>query len=60
MTIAPARDRLGIEPQVVDLPRLGLDIDTPDDLGALLEKAPSTRAHAYLNESGVAERLTAL
>jgi 2-phospho-L-lactate guanylyltransferase len=51
---------LGIEPQVVDLRRLGLDIDTPDDLAALLKEAPSTRAHAYLNESGVAQRLTAL
>ena len=55
--LAAAR-RLGIEPSVVRLPGLALDIDTPADLMALLARPAPTRAHAYLNESGIAARLS--
>jgi 2-phospho-L-lactate guanylyltransferase len=50
--------RLGIEPSVVRLPGLALDIDTPADLAALLARPSATRAHAYLHQSGVAARLS--
>ena len=49
--------RLGIDPAVVKLPGLGLDIDRPDDLLAFLDQPSTTRALAYLEESGVAGRL---
>lgn len=45
--LAAARS-CGIEPRIVHLPRIALDIDTPDDLALLLEWAPHTRAHAVL------------
>lgn len=54
--LAAARG-LGIEPTVVRLPGLALDIDTPADLAALLARPAETRAHAYLRESGIAARL---
>lgn len=54
--LATAR-RLGIDPAVVKLPGLGLDIDRPDDLLALLDRPSKSRALAYLEESGIAERL---
>ena len=38
----------GIEPRVVALPRIALDIDTPDDLALLLEVASRSRASALL------------
>jgi 2-phospho-L-lactate guanylyltransferase len=38
----------GIEPKVVRLPRIALDIDTPEDLALLLRTRASTRAHALL------------
>jgi 2-phospho-L-lactate guanylyltransferase len=45
--LATAR-ALGIEPQICHLPRIGLDIDHPNDL-ALFMKTPSlTKAYAYL------------
>jgi len=47
----------GIDPWVVRRVELGLDIDTADDLQVLLSQPPNTRAHAYLRESGIAERL---
>ncbi len=54
--LATAR-RLGIDPAVVKLPGLGHDIDRPDDLLAFLDQPSTTRALAYLEDSGVAERL---
>jgi 2-phospho-L-lactate guanylyltransferase len=45
--LAAARAR-GIEPKVVRLPRIALDIDTPDDLALLLATPAPTRAHALL------------
>lgn len=38
----------GIEPAVMHLPRIGLDIDTPQDLALLLGTPAPTRAHALL------------
>ena len=43
----------GIEPQVVDLPRIALDIDTPDDLAQLLEARSATPVHALLAQWNV-------
>jgi 2-phospho-L-lactate guanylyltransferase len=54
--LAAAR-RLGLEPHICPLPGLGLDIDTPEDLDALLARPAKTRAHAYLRDSGIASRL---
>jgi 2-phospho-L-lactate guanylyltransferase len=39
---------LGIEPEVVRLPRIALDIDTPEDLAVLLAAPAQTHAHALL------------
>jgi 2-phospho-L-lactate/phosphoenolpyruvate guanylyltransferase len=55
--LAAAR-RIGIEPRVIDLPGIGLDIDTPDDLWMLIERGGETRTHAYLESSGIAARLS--
>jgi 2-phospho-L-lactate/phosphoenolpyruvate guanylyltransferase len=38
----------GIEPEVVRLPRIALDIDTPEDLALFLRTPASTRARALL------------
>lgn len=48
---------LGIEPQIVRLPGLALDVDTPDDLAAFLASPSETRTYAWLAESGIAERV---
>ena len=48
---------LGIEPRIVERPRLALDVDTPDDLAAFLAAPSKTRAYAYLAESGIARRM---
>lgn len=53
---ARARSR-GVEPAVLELPNIALDIDTPDDLRHLLARPADTRAHAYLRDSGIAARL---
>jgi 2-phospho-L-lactate guanylyltransferase len=50
--LAAARAR-GIEPMSVALPRLGLDIDNPDDLAALLAWPDETKAHAVLRHHGI-------
>ena len=39
----------GIEPKVMALPRIALDIDTPDDLALLLAAASRTRARELLD-----------
>ena len=51
-----ARER-GIQPAVLELPGLGLDIDTADDLRVLLARPAAGRARAYLAENGIAARL---
>lgn len=54
--LASAR-KIGVEPRVIDLPGIGLDIDTPDDLWILIERGGATHTHAYLESSGIAARL---
>ncbi len=51
-----ARQR-GLRAKVVDLPGLGLDIDTPDDLVELLRRPAASRTQQFLSESGIAARL---
>jgi 2-phospho-L-lactate guanylyltransferase len=50
--LAAARDR-GIEPAVLTLPGIGLDIDTPEDLAAFLAHPSRTRARTVLDRAGV-------
>jgi 2-phospho-L-lactate guanylyltransferase len=52
-----AARRLGITAEVILLPSLGLDVDTPGDLGALLGRPLSGNTGAYLEASGIAARL---
>lgn len=56
--LAAARAR-GVEPIILDLPGIALDIDTPDDLHQLIHRPAETRTHAYLDASGIAARLRA-
>ncbi len=49
---------LGIEPSIVKRPGLGLDIDTPEDLGVLAAKPSPTSAYDYLRRSGILSRMT--
>ncbi len=46
-----------LRPLVLRLPGIGLDIDTPDDLGLLLERGPSTRSARLLVSLDVPARL---
>jgi 2-phospho-L-lactate guanylyltransferase len=51
---------LGIEPTVLERPDLGLDIDTADDLGVLLQRGSETNAQEtmrFLAEAGIEDRL---
>jgi 2-phospho-L-lactate guanylyltransferase len=52
----------GIEPTVVRLPGMAMDIDYPADLAAFARMAPPmrTRTMAFLEETGVLERLDGL
>jgi 2-phospho-L-lactate guanylyltransferase len=50
---------LGLEPSIVERPGLALDVDTPADLAAFLATPSTTRAYAYLMQSGIAERIIA-
>jgi 2-phospho-L-lactate/phosphoenolpyruvate guanylyltransferase len=45
-----AAKRCGIEPTVLRLPRVALDIDTPDDMALFLAKPSHTRARALLEQ----------
>ncbi len=49
--------RRGIAARVLELPGLGLDIDTPADLRELLRRPGAGAAGAYLQTSGIAARL---
>jgi 2-phospho-L-lactate/phosphoenolpyruvate guanylyltransferase len=42
--------RCGIDPTVLRLPRIALDIDTPDDLALFLATPSHTRARALLEQ----------
>jgi 2-phospho-L-lactate/phosphoenolpyruvate guanylyltransferase len=50
--LATAR-RCSIEPKVLKLPRVALDIDTPEDLARFLEAPSQTRARALLEGWGL-------
>ena len=54
--LAAAR-RAGVVVRTMEAAGLGLDVDTPDDLAVLLQRAGTTRAQAYLKASGSAARL---
>ncbi len=43
----------GIDPRVIDLPRIALDIDTPEDLAAFLAAPSRTTARALLDRWGI-------
>jgi len=47
----------GIGAAVVRLPRVGLDLDRPDDLAAFLVRSSPTRSYTYLLSSGIARRV---
>lgn len=47
----------GVEPAILSLSGIALDIDTPDDLRRLLDRSGDTRTHRYLGGSGIADRL---
>jgi 2-phospho-L-lactate guanylyltransferase len=49
--------RCGIEVRILELPGLGLDIDTPADLRELLRRPGAGAVHAYLETSDIAARL---
>ena len=53
-----AAQRAGVEAAVLRLPGFGLDIDTIDELKELLHTKSSTKSSIYLEESGIASRLT--
>ena len=44
--LAAARG-LGIEPTIVELPGIGLDIDQPEDVQALLRATPAMQTRGY-------------
>jgi 2-phospho-L-lactate guanylyltransferase len=50
--LAAARN-CGLEPAILPLPGIGLDIDTPDDLTAFLAHPSRTQAHALLDRIGM-------
>ncbi len=47
--LATAR-RHGIEPQIVRLPGIGRDIDTPEDIAEFVRHGSTTRAQAFLDQ----------
>jgi len=52
--------RLGIPCAVVDLPRLGLDIDRPEDVATFLCEAGTGETYRYLTSIGARERIAPL
>jgi 2-phospho-L-lactate guanylyltransferase len=53
--VAAARAR-GLEPRLLPLPGLGLDVDGPDDLAALLTEGAATRSARLIASWHVVER----
>jgi 2-phospho-L-lactate guanylyltransferase len=51
-----AAQACGIEPLIVRQPGIGLDIDRPDDIRAFAQLRSRTRAQAYLDRHGLAQR----
>jgi 2-phospho-L-lactate guanylyltransferase len=52
--------RRGLSYKVVRLPRVALDVDTPEDLLRLVPQAMGTRSYAVLDEMGLLRRLQGL
>ncbi len=52
-----AARRRGLDPVVLRLPGLGLDVDGPEDLRTLLDSERATRSRSLLRALGVASRL---
>lgn len=52
-----AAEEVGVTPKIVRLPGIGLDIDRPDDLAALIDAEGNSRAQKWLREAGIAQRL---
>jgi len=55
--IAETRER-GVAATILDLPGLGLDVDTPDDLRLLIAGTAGRHTVDYLGASRIADRLT--
>ena len=55
-----AAKQAGIRPTISSLPGIGLDIDTPDDLKAFLQKPSDTHSYKFLVKSGIAKRCQAI
>jgi 2-phospho-L-lactate guanylyltransferase len=47
----------GIEPKILELEHVGLDIDRPNDLATFLRRPSPTQSYVYLTVNGIAERL---
>ena len=47
----------GIEPRLLRLPGLGLDVDRPEDLAAFVARPSATRSYACLEEFGIVRRI---
>jgi 2-phospho-L-lactate/phosphoenolpyruvate guanylyltransferase len=52
--------RKGLSYKVVRLPRVALDVDTPEDLARLVPQAMGTRSYAVLEEMGLLRRIQRL
>ena len=52
--------RKGLSYKVVRLPRVALDVDTPEDLARLVPQAMGTRSYAVLEEMGLLRRIQGL
>lgn len=52
-----AAEQAGFAPRVVRRPAFGLDVDTPAELARVARCAAGTRTGAFLEQSGIAERL---
>jgi 2-phospho-L-lactate/phosphoenolpyruvate guanylyltransferase len=54
---ADAAFAAGVTPRVIPSSNFALDIDTPDDLRALLARGPASQTAHFLEKSGIAARL---
>ncbi len=51
--------RRGIQPGIINLPGLGLDLDQPEDLLDFIKRGPNTHSSRYLRKLGIEERCSA-
>lgn len=54
---ADAAFAAGVNPRIIPSARFALDVDTPDDLRALLARGPASQTAHFLEKSGIAARL---